>query len=158
MRKKELLKINEELFKRNQDILNANEELKAELERLKNEVKCLIAKNDELNSKLNATATLENSGEKLTANASISKETQLGAQIIGKIVVNSAKYCNELTEKPNSDTKELVNLILGRTEVAKSQIFSLLEESSDLEELKSKAEKIALDTEDYFKSVMAQIS
>ena len=82
---------------------------------------------------------------------------ELGAKIIGKIVLSSAEYCNRLTEMgaaPNA--KELVNLILGRTEVAKGEILRLSQSELDGEEMLAAMEREYNEAEDYFKSVMAQ--
>ena len=49
---------------------------------------------------------------------------EYGAKVIGQIVVSAAEYSNKLTIGSNSSQKELVNLILGKTEVAKSEILA----------------------------------
>ena len=55
---------------------------------------------------------------------------------------------------PNA--KELVNLILGRTEVAKGEILRLSQSVLDGEEMLAAMEREYNEAEDYFKSVMAQ--
>ncbi len=80
-----------------------------------------------------------------------------GAKIIGKIVVKSAEYCNKLTDVgATANAKELVNLILGRTEVAKSEILRLSSLDIDPAERLTAMERELHESEDYFKSVMAQ--
>ena len=80
-----------------------------------------------------------------------------GAKIIGKIVLSSAEYCNALSgAAAPQNAKELLNLILGRTEVAKAEILriSALDIPYD-EKLKAMEQELTA-AEDYFKSVMAQ--
>ena len=80
-----------------------------------------------------------------------------GAKIIGKIVLSSAEYCNKLTGVgAGQNTKELVNLILGRTEVAKGEILRLTALDIDPKDRLAAMEREQNEAEDYFKSVMAQ--
>ena len=80
-----------------------------------------------------------------------------GAKIIGKIVLSSAEYCNKLTGVgAGQNAKELVNLILGRTEVAKSEILRLTTLDINPEDRLTAMERELNEAEDYFKSVMAQ--
>ena len=77
--------------------------------------------------------------------------------MIGKIVVSGAKYCNLLTALPeNSITKEQVNLILGRTEVAKAEILKITENDMTFEDKKSAIDSKEKEAEEYFGSIMAQ--
>ena len=80
-----------------------------------------------------------------------------GAKVIGKIVLSSAEYCNKLTGVgADSNAKELVNLILGRTEVAKSEILRLTTLDLNPGDRLAAMEREQNEAEDYFKSVMAQ--
>lgn len=157
MRKKEILKTNNELFARNEELLGKIEDLKSEISDLKEQITSLSAEKDKIEAKLNATKPLKTLEEKITSRAAISKETEYGAEVIGRIVVKAAKYCNSLTASGNSEiTKEQINLILGRTEVAKSEILKVIENNSSLDEKKTAVNSLEQETYDYFQSIMAQ--
>lgn len=96
----------------------------------------------------------QNSTSEITVE--LSENVLSGAEIIGKIVMCAAEYCNTLTAIGDNSSRELVNLILGRTEVAKSEILNIV--TSDMDDnLKLQAMESELaEAEDYFKSVMAQ--
>ena len=80
-----------------------------------------------------------------------------GAKIIGKIVLSSAEYCNALSgAAAPQNAKELLNLILGRTEVAKAEILRISALDISYEEKVAAMEQELTEAEDYFKSVMAQ--
>ena len=157
MRKKELINANDELFRRNDDLLRKIEELKKQISDLKIENQKLISENEGLNLKLNATKPLKDLEKKMTARASVSKETEYAASVIGKIVVKGTKFCNILTALPeNSITKEQINLILGRTEVAKSEILKITENDMSFEEKKAAIDIKEEEAQEYFSRIMAQ--
>ena len=95
--------------------------------------------------------------EKVISSASLKPDMEYGAKVIGQIVVSAAEYSNKLTIGSNSSQKELVNLILGKTEVAKSEILSVIQTDDAFEVKSSKIDQIALVTKEYFESVLAQI-
>lgn len=159
MRKKDLIKLNEELFLHQQEterelrkIAQENQKLKAELVALKEQREKPAA------TETVAETPLEKLEEKILAAADITDDTKYGAEIIGKIVVLAAKRCNELTAASNSNenTKELVNLILGRTEIAKAEILSVTQSEAELEVKKELIDAQLTACEDYFNSIMAQ--
>lgn len=157
MRKNDLIAANSELFSRNEELLRTVENLKIEIENLRQEINDVTIDKENLESKLNATPPLKALEEKMTSKASVSKETEYGGAVIGKIVVSATKYCNLLTSLPeNSMTKEQINLILGRTEVAKSEILRELSRDTDFEEKKIAINALKESAEEYFKGVMAQ--
>ncbi len=87
----------------------------------------------------------------------LSEEVNNAAKIIGKIVLSAATYCNNLTAiDTGSNVKELVNLILGRSEVAKAEILRISALKIDPEQKLKAMEMEQNEAEDYFKSVMAQ--
>ena len=86
----------------------------------------------------------------------LKEDLAYAADTIGKIVVESAKYSNELTAGGNPQYIELVNLILGKTEVSKSEILSVTREEIPVLVKKQKIEQIKNNTIEYFDSVMAQ--
>ena len=89
----------------------------------------------------------------------LSEEFEYAASIIGKTVVEATKTCNELTAiSDEGDTKELVNLVLGRTEVLKAEILKILKSDNDFEQKKDLMQKEQESAYDYFNSIKAQIS
>ncbi len=82
--------------------------------------------------------------------------TQYGAEIIGKIVVAAAQNSNTLTAGGETKYRELVNLILGKTEVAKADILSAVNSETTFEIKKNIIDDVYESTLEYFESVMAQ--
>ena len=161
MRKKDLLNINSDLFSKSRDLKAENERVKAENQELREKIReqneeilSLKAQIDSLNTKLNSTDSLKKLEERVTAQAEISGDTQYGSEII---VISATKHCNSLTnESAGEMTKEMVNLILGRTEVAKSEILRIISLDISLEEKKELIDEQYKSAEDYFISVEAQ--
>ena len=163
LRKKKLLELNHELFNNLESVKAAAKELRQENISLRKELANLSREYEELkNSSISPEEPLlpEMADEKPLPQKSINLPplTDYAASVIGKIVVNAAKCCNSLSaDKGNSDTKELINLILGRTEVSKAEILKILssENEDSAKTTLINAENTA--AEDYFRSVMAQI-
>lgn len=157
MRKKDLMNLNAELFSREDRLREQILELEKENETLKKENASLQSENANLKSKLEASQSLKKLEEKLLAQVSVSEDKQYGAEIIGKIVVKSATHCTELSAREQSaETKELINLILGRTEIAKAEILKIVSQNIPFESKKELIDKEQSDAEDYFLSVLAQ--
>ena len=157
MRKKELLNLNAELFSRADGYRNQIETLKKENEELKKENNSLINEIANLKSKLEASQSLKKLEEKILAQVNISEDKQYGAEIIGKIVVASATHCTDLSSKEQTtEVKELINLILGRTEIAKAEILRIVSDNLPFETKKSLIDSEQASAEDYFLSVLAQ--
>lgn len=83
-------------------------------------------------------------------------DMEYGAEIIGKAVFLATEYCNRLSSEPGENNKELINLILGRTEVAKAEILKIISSNEDSQSKVSAMNDELNQAEDYFKSVMAQ--
>lgn len=157
MKKKQLFLQNNELWEKLNAAENQIKVLESELEKSKSKIDALQLELERSNAKLNATEPLKALEAKLKKQAALSKDVEYGSAVIGKIVVEAAKYCNALTSSvSNGDVKELINLILGRTEVAKSEILKIINSSSDFSEKKELIDTQLLLAEDYFKSVAAQ--
>lgn len=157
MRKKDLMNLNSTLFAREDAYQRQIETLKAENDDLKKQIDALNDQVVGLKSKLEASESLKKLEDKILAQVSISEDKQYGAEIIGKIVLKSAEYCTELSScEQNAEIKELVNLILGRTEIAKAEILKIVSENLPLEAKKDMIDKERLGAEDYFLSVLAQ--
>ncbi len=157
MRKKDLLNLNSELFTRADGYQRQLESLKKGNEDLQKENDRLLGEIENLKSKLTASESLKKLEEKVLAQVNISEDRQYGAEVIGKIVLKSATYCTELSSsEPTANTKEMINLILGRTEIAKAEILKIVSEDLALESKKTLIDSEQTDTEDYFLSVLAQ--
>lgn len=166
---KELRQENSKLMEENNDLNAQLNELRRRIVELENSIKTAENFQEEDKSDLIETEIEETKFEIADSVEEISetkipiKEPQLsdgmsaGAQIIGKIVLSSAEYCNALSgvaASPNA--KELLNLILGRTEVAKAEILRISALDIPYEEKLKAMETELGEAEDYFKSVMAQ--
>ena len=154
MRKKELIKINEELFQRlEEEKLNfkkANEkniELEKQIQILRDKVKLLEEKTPEEEPK----------APEAPEEIILENDLEYGAKIIGKIVFSSAEFCNQLSSPtPSESTKELINLCLGRTEVAKAEIHKIISSEASLNNKIAMMDSELAACTDYFNSLKAQ--
>lgn len=155
MRKKLLLEQNIQLFDRLTAAESEIKRLKKELEEEKRRAAALKEENARLTENKGSTvAPLKILESKVIKQAGITPDTEYGAAVIGKTVVAAAKYCEQLKTRDNA--KELINLILGRTEVAKAEILNIVTtDNADEEKRRLIDEQLAL-AEDYFASVTAQ--
>lgn len=155
MRKKLLLEQNIQLFDRLTAAEGEIKRLKNELEEEKRRAAALKEENARLTENKGSTAApLKILESKVIKQAGITPDTDYGATVIGKTVVAAAKYCEQLKTRDNA--KELINLILGRTEVAKAEILNIVTtDNADEEKRRLIDEQLAL-AEDYFASVTAQ--
>lgn len=155
MRKKLLLEQNIQLFDRLAAAESEIKRLKKELEEEKRRTAALKEENARLSENKGSTAApLKILESKVIKQAGITPDTDYGAAVIGKTVVAAAKYCEQLKTRDNA--KELINLILGRTEVAKAEILNIVTtDNADEEKRRLIDEQLAL-AEDYFASVTAQ--
>ena len=159
MRKKELLKLYEAAYEKISRMTVEAEEIRAENLKLRQEIvkyekeKTCINREDETPKN-----DFEKTDEFKEENIVVSSDTQLGARAIGRIVVNAARYCNSITGKgENGNIKELVNLILGRTEVAKAEILKIVTSDCEFHIKEEMINREVADAGDYFESVIAQI-
>ena len=82
---------------------------------------------------------------------------EFGAEIIGKIVIESAKYADQVAASATLNKKELLNLIMGKSEVCKAEILSIVTSDNQTETKISLINAELSEATDYFKSVVAQI-
>lgn len=158
MRKKNLIQQNALLF----DTLQSTQ---IELDKLKKQLKSYSDEIDALKLKLsekeeNASQTTEpmrRLEEKVLATAALKPDVEYGAEAIGKIVISAADYSNRLTLGGDSSNKELVNLILGKAELAKSEILTVTQTDNDFEAKCVEIDRITEAATEYFESVAAQI-
>ncbi len=83
--------------------------------------------------------------------------SEYSAIAIGTIVKESINYVNIISASDSLDKKELLNLIMGKGEVAKSEIFSIAEGDAPDETKRELIDTKISETVDYFKSVAGQI-
>lgn len=80
-----------------------------------------------------------------------------GARMIGRTVLEAAQYCNRLTgDGSDPSAKELVNLILGKTEVIKAEMLEVILSEQTPEEKKTAIDAKFEQAKDYFESVIHQ--
>ncbi len=160
MRKKKLIEQNLSLFEDLQKTQYELSELKRELSKNADEIKILKSQLKKANESVVVSETTEpmrRLEEKLISNAMLKPDMEYGATVIGKIVVAAAEHSNKLTVGGDDSNKELLNLILGKTEVAKAEILSVIESEDTFEVKCAKIDQIATATIEYFESVAAQI-
>ena len=154
-----------------------NDLLKSELEsiRMKAAFSAKIneqgAKEEELGgfsvSQIEEESTFENSVIKAEEPAAVAEASapvpvysemiEYASLVIGNIVKETVKYIDIISASDSPNKKELLNLIMGKGEVAKSEIFSIAEGDAP-DQTKRELIDTALDeTLDYFKSVIGQI-
>ncbi len=76
---------------------------------------------------------------------------------IGKIISETVKVNCVLASGQGENRQELINLVLGRSEVAKEEISALIHTKLSYEETKALADKQLSDTLEYFKNILNQI-
>ena len=159
MRKKELLTQNTQLFDKISEAQLQISSLKKEIENRDTEIEELKKEIETLNAKINASEPLKTLEKKVIKQSTVSPDVDYGAAVIGKTVIEATKCCNSVTESGNPElSKELVNLILGRTEVAKSEILSIVSSEESLDTKKQKIDSQYENAVDYFISVTAQLT
>ncbi len=160
MRKKKLIEQNLSLFEQLQKTQGEIAELKRMLNKSNQEISALKGKLAEPKAEEKTTAVTEpmhRLEEKVITNASLKPDVEYGALVIGKIVVAAAEYSNKLTVGGDESKKELVNLILGKTEVAKAEILAVVEGNDSFDVKCAKIDQILVVSKEYFESVIAQI-
>ena len=103
------------------------------------------------------TVPLKRLEEKVTGNTVYGKDIEYASEVIGKLVLESATGCNRLTSGGDQH-RELVNLLLGKTEVAKAEILSVVSENGSFEAKKEKIDSVSAEALDYFASILAQLN
>ncbi len=79
-----------------------------------------------------------------------------GAEIIGKITVESAKYCDIITSENLPNLKELLGLIMGKSEVCKNDILGIALSSIAFDNKINMIDEQYREAVDYFKSICEQ--
>ena len=158
MRKKDLIQQNLNLSDALQKTQLELSELKKQLKSYSDEIKALKSElSDKENEIQPTTEPMRRLEEKVITTASLKPDVEYGAKVIGEIVVSAADYSNKLTQGGDSSHKELINLILGKTELTKAEILSVTQTDDELEVKRVKIDQIAKTANEYFESVLAQI-
>ena len=158
MRKKDLIQQNLNLSDALQKTQLELSELKKQLKSYSDEIKALKSElSDKENEIQQTTEPMRRLEEKVITTASLKPDVEYGAKVIGEIVVSAADYSNKLTQGGDSSHKELINLILGKTELTKAEILSVTQTDDELEVKRVKIDQIAKTANEYFESVLAQI-
>lgn len=82
---------------------------------------------------------------------------EYGSIAIGKVVQASIKYANLISQSNSENKKELLNLIMGKAEITKSEIFNITEGELAFEMKKELIDSQCDEAVDYFKSAYGQI-
>jgi len=154
MRKSKIIKENLVLFNQINELREEIESLKVKLQEKDKEINRL--NNEASSNKANKASAPLKEIEKKVMRIDTPDDVSYGSTVIGQIVVDSANYSNILTSNGETKYIELVNLILGKAEVAKSDILSVVSEDIPIEIKKEKIQSIKKATSEYFESVMAQ--
>lgn len=158
MRKKDLLNQNIILFEQlrkveleNTSLRKKNKALEKELEELSDKVKELEFKPPV------AVVTSDVTTQEAVVNTDLDDETAYGSETIGKIVLKATELNSNLSVNSSPDNVTLINLILGKTEISKSEILAIVSDDCSIETKKSKIDTVKNQAFEYFESVMAQI-
>ena len=155
MRKKQIMAQNLSLFEQLEKLRGEcalkDRQIKDLEDKLKN------AKKREIEPQMAADTPLKKLEEKVVSSAKLKPDTEYASEVIGKLVLESANGSNTLTAGGNTENRELVNLLLGKTEVAKAEILEIVSSPGDLDEKKAKIDSVRDEALDYFKSVLCQI-
>ncbi len=175
MKKKELMKKLEQLINTADSLYRQleltkkeNEELKAEIENLKLKS---CDKPKAVNPNFEGGFTVSTEEVAIVEEAPAEEKTEqadktvvlsddvmeYGSRIIGKIIVESARYAEQISASVTENKKELLNLIMGRAEVAKAEIYSAATSETSADAKKALIDAELSDATDYFKSVAGQI-
>lgn len=161
MRKKKLLEQNTLLFEQ-------MKQLEIEIALLKKEI-------SKRNAEIKRLSAMQGTKEQISADSTAKPENKqndevkhkpedivlddisvYGSDTIGEIVLRATELSGRLSLEQSEENKELVNLILGKTEVAKSEILMATVKENSFENKKSEIDNIKNNTFEYFESVMGQ--
>ncbi len=175
MNKNLLIKQNNELFDKIKILKNKNSMLLSQINTLnsqKREFEIRIALLEEEIERLKALNIEPVSEPVVLESADVTQETEpkviekeavelsdefnFASDVIGNIVIKAAGYINLLTESDNDNKKELINLILGRTEIAKAEVLNIISSDVSFEAKKDLINTQFEEAIEYFKSIMEQ--
>lgn len=82
---------------------------------------------------------------------------EYGSSVIGTSVRETMKYANIISSSVSDNKKELLNLIIGKGEILKSEIFNIADGDASVETKCRLMDEQLNETIDYFKSVVGQL-
>ena len=165
MNKNLLIKQNRQLFDRLQISELSNKRLNDELQNLKKIITRLETeienfKNlDEVNLEENLSLDNENIdvvSAQVDNEVILGEDIEYGSKIIGEIVIQAALTSNKIKEISHPNIKELVNLILGRTEVAKGEVLNIVSSEFSFDEKLQMMNDVKAQSFEYFESILKQ--
>ena len=173
MKKKDLFEQNTVLYNRLQTVNNELQKYKQLYNQNIEMINSLNRQIDELNNKIAEMETaaiilpaesepviniIEESAEApKVIEVELESVTEYAAQIIGKIVLEGTKINNSVAEAQSNLSVDIINLILGKTEVCKSKIYDICHSKADDENKKRMIDSIFDECVDYFNSLKNQI-
>lgn len=160
-----------ELFEQNTALHNRLQTLTAELKKYKElysqniaEINSLRQKLAEMEIEMTRVSTVEIKqqeeqvvNEPIVAIPELEGASQYGADVIGKIIVEGTKISNSFVGVSNDLSVELINLVLGKTEVCKAKIYDVCREELPIEQKCAMIDDVYNDCMDYFSSLKKQI-
>lgn len=157
MRKKQLLEQNMSLFDKLQDANAEIARLNGIIKKLEREIASLKSNDNNSEEPLKTAETpIERLKERITERPKLAEDVEYGSAVIGKIVVEAAKNCNILSLRQNEQAKELINLILGKTEVAKSEILKIVSSDKEYSEKQRLIDAQFTAASEYFVGILGQ--
>lgn len=156
MRKKAIMAQNLSLFEQLEKLRGDCALKDKKIRDLEEKIKSLSVKTELPAEK--ADTPLKKLEEKVISGAVLKPDVEYASEVIGKLVLESASGSNMLTAGGSTEHRELVNLLLGKTEVAKAEILSIVSETGSFDEKKAKIDAVRDETADYFSSVLAQLN
>jgi len=76
---------------------------------------------------------------------------------IGKVIVKISDFCNNMVSNSNQNARELINLALGRGEVFKSDVMTVLQSNSSFNEKANIIQDKIKDVDSYIISLYGQL-
>ena len=175
MNKNLLIKQNNELFNRINLLKSNNNALNLKVAKLNSEIETYKQKISYLENELNLLKTQtvnvaeppvvqdsipadlpKQEQESNDNNPQLSEEFLFASDIIGNIVIKAASAIENLNNSQNENKKELINLILGKTEIAKAEILNIVSSEVTFEAKKDLIISQYNDSTEYFKSILEQ--
>lgn len=162
MNNKLLIKQNRELFDKLQvanltcrRLTEENQILKEKIQFLTEQLTIKIDQKVETVAQTETNEVIETAAE-VKEPVELSPEIEYGSKIIGEIVMSATYHSNLLGSAGKENLKELLNLILGRTEVAKSEILNIVSSDVSIDNKMQMIDAQRDEAIEYFKSIMEQ--
>ncbi len=149
------LKKYKELYAQNIAEINALRQALADMETKQNEIAVNYAVVEE--EKTENEISFEDIKETEIPVTELEPSTQYGAQIIGKIILDGTKISNTFAENQNAFSIDLINLVLGKTEVCKAAIYDICHSDKSDDEKMNLIDAVYSECADYFNGLTKQI-